>query len=112
MAYMKMRAPGQSVWQETGGEPDASHPLQELKHCAAVQGALAEAVSGVYSGWASIGSSPQAYMTAMSIGGCPCALKTQAAILFSLVCISWLHHYTCQQTQYALSMVIHLRWRW
>jgi hypothetical protein len=36
-----------------------------------MQGALAEAVSGVYSGWASIGTSPEAYMTAMSIGGVP-----------------------------------------
>ena len=43
-------------------------PGHEL--CDAVQGALAEAVSGVYSGWASIGSSPEAYMTAISIGGC------------------------------------------
>jgi hypothetical protein len=33
-----------------------------------IQDALAEAVSGVYSGWASIGASPEVYMTAMSIG--------------------------------------------
>ncbi|CAK0786998.1 hypothetical protein CVIRNUC_010214 [Coccomyxa viridis] len=38
---------------------------------ASLQGALAEAVSGVYSGWASIGTSPEAYMTAMSIGWNP-----------------------------------------
>ena len=78
------------------GRPDASHPLQELERCDAVQGALAEAVSGVYSGWASIGSSPEAYMTAMSIGGCPCALEMQATI-------SWLHHCTRQHTRRMLS---------
>jgi len=39
-----------------------------VHHCNVMQGALAEAVSGVYSGWASIGSSPEVYMTAMSIG--------------------------------------------
>ncbi len=33
-----------------------------------IQDTLAEAVSGVYSGWASIGASPEVYMTAMSIG--------------------------------------------
>ena len=33
-----------------------------------MQAALAEAVSGVYCGWASVGSSPEVYMTAMSIG--------------------------------------------
>lgn len=35
-----------------------------------VQAALAEAVSGVYCGWASVGRSTEVYMTAMSIGWC------------------------------------------
>lgn len=36
-----------------------------------VQGALSEAVSGVYCGWASIGNSATVYKTAMSIGWNP-----------------------------------------
>ena len=40
------------------------HLLREI----GFQAALAEAVSGVYCGWASVGSSPEVYMTAMSIG--------------------------------------------
>lgn len=35
------------------------------------QGALAEAVSGVYCGWASLGSADAVYKTAMSIGWNP-----------------------------------------
>lgn len=36
-----------------------------------LQGALAEAVSGVYCGWASLGSSDAVYKTALSIGWNP-----------------------------------------
>ncbi len=36
-----------------------------------VQSALAETVSGVYCGWASVGKSPEVYKTAMSIGWNP-----------------------------------------
>ena len=36
-----------------------------------MHGALAQAVSGIYLGWASVGDSPEVYMMVMSIGWNP-----------------------------------------
>jgi riboflavin kinase len=63
-----------------------------------VQAALAEAVSGVYCGWASVGSSPKVYMTAMSIGWCAQAAAAKA-------------RYCCPRTRglHALTPFMHAR---
>ena len=80
--------------------PSPQHPAAwglSREECYGLQGALAEAVSGVYSGWASIGSSPEVYMTAMSIGAfhnrpehttaCMTLLGTSIMVWSSLLCV-------------------------
>ncbi|GAB4824069.1 hypothetical protein N2152v2_011115 [Parachlorella kessleri] len=73
--YVGETIPMQPVWRIKGtvvkgfgrGSKQLGIPTANLEP-ASLQGALADAVTGIYAGWASVGSSPAVYKMAMSIG--------------------------------------------